>query len=96
VLFALAVSLTTSLSATAEQVSSVDLELVLCVDVLSSMSQAEQRLRREDMSTHRSMPQCCSPLYPAGVAMPISVSFDQYENHGPSFKGILNPLNRWH
>jgi hypothetical protein len=79
VLFALAVSLTTSLSATAEQVSSVDLEL-----------------QRENISTHCSMPQCCSPLYPAGVAMPISVSFDQYENHGPSFKGILNPLNRWH
>ncbi len=46
-LFALAVSLTTSLSATAEQVSSVDLELVLCVDVSSSMSEAEQRLQRE-------------------------------------------------
>ncbi|MER8506755.1 DUF1194 domain-containing protein [Mesorhizobium sp. M0894] len=47
VLVALAVSLTTSLSATAEQVSSVDLELVLCVDVSSSMSEIEQRLRRE-------------------------------------------------
>ncbi|MER8423890.1 DUF1194 domain-containing protein [Mesorhizobium sp. M1403] len=47
VLVALAVSLTTSLSATAEQVSSVDLELVLCVDVSSSMSETEQRLRRE-------------------------------------------------
>jgi hypothetical protein len=46
-LLALAVSLTTSLSATAEQVSSVDLELVLCVDVSSSMSEAEQRLQRE-------------------------------------------------
>ncbi|MER8369618.1 DUF1194 domain-containing protein [Mesorhizobium sp. M0306] len=47
VLFPLAVSLTTSLSATAEQVSSVDLELVLCVDVSSSMSETEQRLQRE-------------------------------------------------
>ncbi|WP_214474908.1 DUF1194 domain-containing protein [Mesorhizobium sp. dw_380] len=46
-LFALAVSLTTSLSATAAQVPSVDLELVLCVDVSSSMSEAEQRLQRE-------------------------------------------------
>jgi hypothetical protein len=90
------VSPTTSLSATAEQVSSVDLELVLGVDVLSSMSQAEQRLRRERYVNACSMPQCCGPLNPAGVAMPISVSFDQYENHGPSFKGILNPLNRWH
>ncbi|MER8773860.1 DUF1194 domain-containing protein [Mesorhizobium sp. M0977] len=47
VLFAVAVSLTTSLSATAEQVSSVDLELVLCVDVSSSTSETEQRLQRE-------------------------------------------------
>jgi hypothetical protein len=46
-LFALAVSLITSLSATAGQVSSVDLELVLCVDISSSMSEAEQRLQRE-------------------------------------------------
>ena len=45
-LFALVVSLTTSLSATAEPVSSVDLELVLSVDVSSSMSEAEQRLHR--------------------------------------------------
>jgi len=32
---------------TTEQVSSVNLELVLCVGVSSSMSEAEQRLQRE-------------------------------------------------
>ena len=46
-LTALAAGLALPLSATAQQLSAVDLRLVLCVDVSSSMSAAEQRLQRE-------------------------------------------------
>ncbi|WP_352863205.1 DUF1194 domain-containing protein [Mesorhizobium sp. M1329] len=58
----------------------MDLELVLCVDVSSSMSDAEQRLQREDMSTTARCRSVAVHLNPAGVVMPISVSFDQYES----------------
>jgi hypothetical protein len=45
-LTALAAGLMLPLSATAQQVFTVDLRLVLCVDVSSSMSESEQRLQR--------------------------------------------------
>lgn len=87
-LFALAVSLTTSLSATAEQVSSVDLELVLCVDVSSSMSEAEQRLQREGYISALRDPAVLQSIE-SGRRGRIAVAYVEWA--GPNHQRVLIP-----
>ncbi|WP_051333882.1 DUF1194 domain-containing protein [Mesorhizobium sp. WSM3224] len=87
-LFALAVSLTTSLSATAAQVSSVDLELVLCVDVSSSMSEAEQRLQREGYVNALHDPAVLQSIE-SGRSGRIAIAYVEWA--GPNHQSVLIP-----
>jgi hypothetical protein len=87
-LFAVLMSLAMPLPAAAERISSVDLELVLCADVSSSMSEAEQHLQREGYVSALHDPAVLRSIK-SGRRGRIAIAYVEWA--GPNYQRVLMP-----